>query len=395
LIVGGAARTTFGPFFAYADQEFQHAPSQPDYSTAIQAVVLTMDGGLVYAARPTAQVNQLKSLDTYAGVNFKNWQISFGRQSLWWGTSEGGPMLLSNNAEPINMLRISRVEPFRLPSFLGVFGPMRLDFMVGQLGGHMNPGSTWMQQTRVSFKMTENFEFGISHEALFGGLGHPSGIGTFFKAFLPFAKIEGNGSADQNLYDQAISYDFLYRFKRYITFYDEMVADDAPTPLLNIGETSMNAGVYFARLPWISEQFDLRLEGVYTASPLNTAVYYNNGFLHYYSTLWGGLFNDGNIIGNSIGRDGYRYQGWLTYTLSPKSSVQLNIRHTQISPDFVPGGAHWMDYAVKYVQDTHSGFYFSSSVQVERLHYPVLFASPRTNVTSSVEFGYTFGESRR
>ena len=34
-------------------------------------------------------------------------------------------MMFSDNADPINMFRIDRVTPFRLPSFLGLFGPMR------------------------------------------------------------------------------------------------------------------------------------------------------------------------------------------------------------------------------------------------------------------------------
>jgi hypothetical protein len=396
MIAGGAARATDGAFFAYADEEFQHAPSQPAYSPALQAVVVTMDAGYTdYLPHPTAPINQWQPLDTYAGFNFKNWQVSYGRQSLWWGTSESGPLLYSDNAEPVNMLRISSVMPFRLPSILGIFGPMHVDFMVGRLAGHVNPGSTWNQETRVSFKMTQNFEFGFNHEAMFGGAGHPSGIVTFFKAFFPIPKLEGDGSADQNLYKQSISYDFLYRFKRFVTFYAEMDADDAPTPFIQPSRDSVNTGVYFARLPRISEKFDLRLESVYTASPLNTAVFYNDGFLHYFNPRWGGLFNDGDILGNSIGRDGKRYQGWLTYNFSPTSHVQLYVRHTQISPDFVPSGATWTDYTFNFVQNMRSGFYISSFVQLEHMHYPILYPTPRTNLTASLELGYTFGERRR
>jgi hypothetical protein len=263
--------------------------------------------------------------------------------------------------------------------------------MVGRLAGHINPGSTWIQETRVSFKMTQNFEFGFNHEALFGGAGHPGGLGVFFKAFFPLAKLEGSGSADQTLYDQAISYDLLYRFKRYVTLYAELAADDQPTPLIQLSRDSVNTGVYFARLPWIGEKFDLRLESVYTASPMNTVVFYNNGFLHYFSTNWGGLFNDGNILGNSIGRDGKRYQGWLNYNFSPTSRVQLTVRHTQISPDFVPGGATWTDCTVNYIQNLRSGFFVSSLVQLEHMRYPILYPTPRTSLTASLELGYNFG----
>jgi hypothetical protein len=109
----------------------------------------------------------------------------------------------------------------------------------------------------------------------------------------------------------------------------------------------------------------------------------------------GGYTDDGSIIGNAVGRDGKRYQGWLTYHLSPKNSIQLNIGHTEVSPDFVPGGANWMDYSVRYVENMRSGLYFSNLIQIEHLDYPVLFSTKSTNVTASVEVGYMFGERGR
>ena len=80
-------------------------------------------------------VNQFQVLDAYVGLMFSNWQVSFGRQSFWWGPGDGGPMMLSDNAAPLNMFRINRVTPFKLPSVLGWLGPMRLEFFLGQLSG--------------------------------------------------------------------------------------------------------------------------------------------------------------------------------------------------------------------------------------------------------------------
>src|SRR2546430_10426569 len=47
--------------------------------------------------------------------NFNNWQATFGQQSLWWGPGNGGPMMFSNNAQPIEMFRINRITPLRVP----------------------------------------------------------------------------------------------------------------------------------------------------------------------------------------------------------------------------------------------------------------------------------------
>jgi hypothetical protein len=407
VIFGGTASATWGSLFAYADQEYQHSPSQPNYSPIVQNVVTQMDMGQPFLPHGTSTTNQLQSLDTYAGVNIKNWQISYGRQSLWWGTSESGGLLMSDNAEPINMFRVNRVVPFRLPGVLGVFGPIRLDFMVGKLGGHLNMASPacvppsitcgqspWLQNTRISFKMTDRFEFAVSHAAIYGGQGFQNGIGVFFGAFFPVARLI-NQTNDQYQNKQYMSWDFNLRFSRYITWYGEFLGSDDPYPMSQISRTAINTGLYFPRLPWIGEKFDFRLEGVYTSSPLNTPIKPNMGFLHYFGVYWaGGYTNDGNIIGNAVGRDGRRYQGWLTYHLSPKNTLQLNVAHTQESPEFVPGGADWTDYRISYVQSLRSGFYVSSFVQAERLNYPVLFSIPKNNVAVSLEIGYNFGERR-
>ncbi len=85
---------------------------------------------------PVPSVSQFQLLDAYVGLMFSNWQVTFGRQSLLWGPGDGGPLMLSDNAAPLNMFRINRVTPFKLPSILGWLGPLRLEFFLGQLEGH-------------------------------------------------------------------------------------------------------------------------------------------------------------------------------------------------------------------------------------------------------------------
>ena len=85
---------------------------------------------------PTPAFNQGRFLDTYVALNLSDWQLSYGNQSLWWGPSQGGPMMFSDNAAPIRMFRVNRVTPFTLPSFLGFLGPMRLEAFIGQYSGY-------------------------------------------------------------------------------------------------------------------------------------------------------------------------------------------------------------------------------------------------------------------
>jgi len=403
VIAGASARATFGPFFAYVDQEYQHAPGESAYPPAVQQTVLNMDQGQAFLPHGVPAINRLQSLDTYAGINFKNWQVSFGRESLWWGTSESGGMLMSDNAPPINGMHIDRTVPFRLPWILGFLGPMHVSFVTGKLGGHVNtpvncpPGvslcgqNAWIQNTRLTFKMTDRVEFGVSHAAIFGGQGFASGAGVFLRAFLPVNRL-ANQSNSQYENKQYMSWDLNVRVNRAVSWYSEFLGSDDPYPFSQISRTAIDTGMYFPHVPWTNDKLDLRFEGVYTSSPLNTPIKANQGLLHYWGVHWqGGLTNDAFIIGNPVGRDARRYGGMLTYHLAPKNSLQLSITHTQASPEFIPGGANWTDYRISGVQNFRARWYASYAVQAEDLNYPILSFVRKHNVIASVEFGYIFG----
>ncbi|HEV2398635.1 MAG TPA: capsule assembly Wzi family protein, partial [Candidatus Sulfotelmatobacter sp.] len=166
-----------GPFVAYMQGEYQHAPSAPALALGARQFIAGADGPLpLPPATDTPSVNHFQLLDAYVAMNFENWQLSFGKQSLWWGPGEGGPMMFSDNAAPVEMLRLNRVSPFRLPSILGWMGPIRFELFLGQLSGHdfMDVNDTnlvgqwarplsrqpFIHGEKLSFKPTSNFEFG-------------------------------------------------------------------------------------------------------------------------------------------------------------------------------------------------------------------------------------------
>ena len=410
VIAGASARATFGPFFAYVDQEYQHAPSEPAYSPSIQQTVLNMDQGQAFLPHGGPAINRLQSMDSYAGVNFKNWQITFGRRSLWWGTSESGGMLMSDNAPPINGVQIDRTVPFRLPWILGFLGPMHVSFVVGKLGGHLDTPSVatilgptcapavttcgelpWFQNTRVDFKMTDRIGFGVSHAAMFGGDGFSNGAGIFFKAFLPINRLV-NQVNSQFENKQFMSWDFVVRVNRALTFYTELLGSDDPYPLSQISRTAIDAGVYVPQLPGFASRVDLRIEGVYTSSPLNAAIKPNQGVLHYWGVHWqGGYTNGGFVLGNAVGRDAKNYGGVLTYHSSPTSYFDLSVRHSQLSAEFVPGGGNWTDYRIGGSKNLSARLSAIYGFQLEMIRIPTLFPTQRTNTTASIGIEYDFG----
>src|SRR5260370_4544523 len=134
---GFSGWTSFGRWVGYVRAEYQHTPFAAALSDRARQTIASVDSiPVVPPGTPLAAVNRMQLLDAYVGMNFENWQVTFGKQSLWWGPGNSGPMMFSDNAEPINMFRINRVTPFQLPSLLKRLGPVRMEFFVGQLDCH-------------------------------------------------------------------------------------------------------------------------------------------------------------------------------------------------------------------------------------------------------------------
>ena len=188
-VTGFSAYATSGPWVTYVRAEVQTAPEIAALSLSTRELIPILDGfprEPVPPGTPQGSRQQVELLDAYVGLMLSNWQVSFGKQSLWWGAGNGGAQNFSNNAAPINMFRISRTTPLKLPSALGWLGPVRGEFFLGQLTGHEfilspdgfvgQPGvplspQPYIHGQKLSFKPTRNFEFGFSRTTIFGGPG--------------------------------------------------------------------------------------------------------------------------------------------------------------------------------------------------------------------------------
>src|SRR6476661_2695 len=130
-IMGFSMFATGGRWVGYFRGEWQSSSGLPALPLTARETIQQVDH-LPQTPPGTGQpaVSQYQVLDAYVGLMFSNWQISFGRQSLGWGPGDGGAIMLSDNAIPLNMFRINRTTPFKLPSVLGWLGPMRLEFFL-------------------------------------------------------------------------------------------------------------------------------------------------------------------------------------------------------------------------------------------------------------------------
>jgi len=391
-----------GPFAFYARAEYQRVPSAPGFSAAVRQAEASFEGVPIAPYTPFNEINRARLIEGYVSFTFKDTQYSFGKQALWWAPTENGSLMWSTNAEPINMFRISTVQPFELPSVLRwlFLGPMNVEFFLGQLQGQhyivdasgvVGPTlfrpQPFVHGQKFSFKPTANLEFGFSRTVVFGGKGHPFTWGSFWNSFTSTgSSLTPSGTVDYagDPGDRRSGFDASYRvpyLRKFATVYVDSYSDDDVSPFASPARACWSPGVYLSKLPRVSK-LDFRAEGVFTDVPgLPAGSNYQN------ITYRSGYTNYGNIIGSWAGRAGRGIQLRSTYWLSPESKIQVGYRHLGVSREFLQGG--WLDDGslqsdLKLKRD----LFFSGTLQYERWNFPLLSAQTKSNWTASM--GLTF-----
>ena len=400
---GFSAYATKGPWVAYVRGEEDTAPSIPAYSLATREIVQQVDRyPELPLGTPQPAVSDFRLLDAYVGLMISNYEVSFGKQSLWWGPSEGGPLDFTDNIQPINMFRVNRTTPLKLPSIFGWLGPMRMEFFLGQLDGQVfvlapsgivgQFGQTLSPQPfihgqRISFKPTRNLEFGFYRTTIYGGPGYPLTLHTLARSL--FSTTNENAGGPNKPGNRTSAMDFSYRLphlRDWVTFYAESYTDDQFSPIAYMDRSAQHAGLYFSHFPLLPK-LDLRVEGMYTDVPPGGGPISPGNF--YFNSTWrSGYTNDGNIIGSWVGRGGQGAQAWTNYWFSARSRVQINFRHQKVSQVFVPSGGTVTDVGVRGDYTLHSNLSFSASVQYERWLFPVIQPNPERNVSATIEIQY-------
>jgi Capsule assembly protein Wzi/PAP2 superfamily len=392
---GFSAFATQGRWVAYFRGEWQGSAGLPALPLTARETIQQVDR-LPQLPPDSGQpsVNRFELLDAYVGLTFSNWQASFGRQSLWWGPGDGGPLILSDNATPLNMFRINRVTPFKLPSIFGWLGPMRLEFFLGQLSGqqfmrlngtvgsflHILHPQPMIHGERFTFKPTRNFEFGFSRTVIFAGQGVPFTLHSFERSLFSLSR-----SATGDPGDRRSGMDWSYRvpmLRNWVTFYGDAFADDQISPIAYWDRSAIRGGLYLSHVPGIPK-LDLRTEGVYTDLPAGGAL--SHGFFYFNDRYLNGYTSNGQLLGSWIGRQGQGAQGWANYWFSARNRLQFNYRHQKVSHEFIPGGGTSTDAGVRIDYWLRPNLGLSTWVQYERWLFPVIQPNSAHNVTATVE----------
>jgi membrane-associated phospholipid phosphatase len=394
-VTGLSTQATAGPFAIYLRGEYQHVPASPSYSLQTQQAIASADSTLP-VPNGVGQLDHFHLIEASVAMTLSNVQISFGKQSLWLGPGESGPLLFSNNADSVMMFKIDSVSPYRLPLLSRILGPVRSEFFIGQLSGQqfdfntvtntlIGPGNVkpppLLHGAKFSFRPTPNLEFGMDFTAQFGGPGLPVTWHNFLRTFY---------SHTANLADdpgkRLSAFDFNYRIpglRNWLTLYCDSLVIDEYSPI-GSSRPSINPGVYFPQLPKI-HNLELRLEGATT--DLNLPAHFGNGAVYHDGRFRSGYTNEGNLLGNWVGRMGRGEQLWATYSFSPRNTIQFGIRHNNVDKGFI-GGGHFYDWSLATDVMLRRDISLTAKVQFEPWEFPALSPVPQSDVSASV--GMTF-----
>ena len=410
---GASGYATFGRFTLYVRGEFQGAPSAAGYSQSLAQALSTIDGTTNYYTNtttyptspptPAIPLNQLTTIpvgpiatttdgrfiEAYVSAHVLNHEISFGKQDDWLGPGQGGAFAYSNNAENIYSFRINRIEPLNIPLLSRLTGPFRYEFLVGPLKGHAFPIDPWVHLEKISFRPTQNLEFGFERTVIWGGKGHePINLHTFLKSF--FSLVAPDAAVKFSRNDPGArfgAFDFSYRLPfvlNWLTLYADSEVHDDVSPIDAPRRASWRPGLYLSHVPGIPK-LDLRAEAATTdPSSSNGASQYGH-FMYWEPIQRQGYTNQGQLFGDWIGREDKGGQAWITYHLSGNEWLQVGVRNQKATTYFIPGGTTLNDINLQVVKRIGKDFEINGNFTYERWKAPIYLPGQQTVTTTTIQ----------
>lgn len=233
----------------------------------------------------------------YGVVGFSWIDIIVGKDSQWWGPGQHGAILLSDNAEPLTMVRFTAPTPRTLPWILKYLGPFQYSLFVSRLEADRNDyPRPYFSGIRVSFKPWSCLEVGLAKTSLLGGGDRPDDLKTWVNSLLAINEHEQS----DNPGDQRAGFDLKLTIPadvQPVQLYWEQAGEENrqrftrwPYKLANL------YGIYLPRIAGI-ERLELRAEYALNQVRDQDYVWYTHG------TYTSGYTYNGMIMGHHMGTE--------------------------------------------------------------------------------------------
>jgi hypothetical protein len=289
---------------------------------------------LTLYVQPSLQANEefgaARLASGYAKLTLFNVELLVGRDSLWWGPALRGSLILSNNAPPLDQVRIGAAEPFMLPWIGEWVGPMKVLGFLAQLETRRDHERAKLAGMRVTVAPFSFLELGASRVVMFDGDDAPRlAVHQYPEAiFRPDAGDDPTNTRFRNNNVFAIDADLRLRNvdrflipARDLRIYGEFGWDDTCCasnfiPFRNA--ISGLVGVHLLNL-FLLEGLDGRVEYAESSSLSFTHSQFTSG----YSTR-------GEVISHFLGTQGQSLYARLTSRLTPDVMLGLEVNRDRI-----------------------------------------------------------------
>ena len=286
------------------------------------------------------------------------WDVVLGKDSQWWGPGYHGALLMTNNAEPMTLLKLANPEPVHLPWIFDSLGPVRFTFFVTRLENERDVPQPYLYGMRFDFKPSPYIDIAFEKTAFVGGQGRPNNL----KILLESITSQTHGGQDYksttyvNIDDERAGVDFKLTIPwrlQPMQIYLEADGEDQSSRLPIPQSWAFVGGLYLPRILG-EERFDLRLEYATTRGRVH------DPYVWYTHSDYTSYTYKGNIIGHHIGTDADDLFAELSYLMPEKNgSVFLSYDREEHNLR-VPGSHETLD-------DVTAGVKLSLTSRVELL----------------------------
>jgi hypothetical protein len=244
-----------------------------------------------------------------------------------------------------------------------------------------------MHLEKISFKPTDNVEFGFSRTVIWGGKDHvPITIHSFLKSFFSLQNVSLEEKLSRDDPGARFgAFDFSYRLpflRKWLTLYTDSFSHDDTNPISAPRRAAIRPGIYLSHVPGV-QKLDFRIEAASTDPPTDRSV--GGNFLYTEFVQKQGYTNKGFIMGDWIGRESKGGQAWITYHLSPEEQVQLSYRNAKAAKDFIPDGTTQNDFMISAIKRVRTDFEVRGWLQYERWKAPVYKPGLQTDTSIAVQ----------
>ena len=283
---------------------------------------------LTFYIQPELLANQdytaARLITGYAKLTFWNIELLVGRDSLQWGPGYRNFMIFSNNAAPLDQIKLGSAEPFLLPWIGEWVGPMKALIFLGQLEERRDHKYAKISGMRVTASPATWLELGASRAVLFDGCCPYLSASKYLSAIFNPQFGDDANEHPENRTDNVFSVDADLRFRnvdhyyfpsRDLRLYGEFYWDDT------CGECGPSSGIghflasnFLPKGSTVGAVGGVHLIGLFGQDWLEARFEYARTSPQSYNNdqFISGYWTRGHVIGDFIGTNGRDYFARVT-----------------------------------------------------------------------------------